>query len=119
MKVATLWFIYMASLSQVTEPGPEAGSQPKPPAAAPAPQSTELPTKSTGGNTNNLEDWKSPDWVLVKPKLQLFDLHGYFRARTHTLQRLDFGNKSIWNRPQPATLGYIDTRQHRDLVQML
>ena len=36
-------------------------------------------------------DWQRDDWMLVRPKVALLELGGYFRARTFRLNRLDFG----------------------------
>lgn len=75
------------------------------PAVAPAAQSTkpanadgttpiDIPPPGAPGSEITLDDWDRDDWTLVKPAVQLFELHGYFRTRGDLMRRLDFGNHS-------------------------
>lgn len=54
----------------------------------------DIPPPGAPGTEINLDDWDRDDWTLVKPSVQLFELHGYFRTRGDLMRRLDFGNFS-------------------------
>ncbi len=65
----------------------------KPLDSAPAGTSI-MPPPGAPGTDIKLDDWDRDDWTLVKPSIQLFELHGYFRVRGDLLRRLDFGNQA-------------------------
>ena len=64
------------------------------PANADGTSPIDIPPPGQPGSEISLDDWDSDDWTLVKPSVQLFELHGYFRTRGDLLRRLDFGNQS-------------------------
>jgi uncharacterized protein (TIGR04551 family) len=58
-----------------------------------AAQPSLTPPQQTTGEIK-LEDWNKEDWMLVKPKLSLFEMDGYFRMRAFMFRRFDFDNQS-------------------------
>lgn len=68
------------------------------PPAAPSDVPPVAPAPSRPVDTSeddiSLEEWNRDDWMLVKPKVSLIDVDGYFRVRGDMLNRLDFDNQS-------------------------
>jgi uncharacterized protein (TIGR04551 family) len=62
--------------------------------AVQTPDPTEDATE--GEDELTLEEWERDDWQLVRPRVALFDVSGYFRARGDLFRRLDFDNGSVW-----------------------
>jgi uncharacterized protein (TIGR04551 family) len=70
-----------------------------PPIAAPAPPPPTLEDAvpaASGQGQLSLSEWNARDWMLVKPRLSLLELDGYFRWRSDVLRRLDLGNGATW-----------------------
>lgn len=79
----------------------------------PAPPATIPPLSSD--DTISLPEWDADDWLLVKPRVSLLDLNGYFRLRGDLLQNIDFGNRSA-ERYQPATGGDAEGGRKADFT---
>ncbi len=83
-----------------------------------------LPEPSRLPNTENafdpppgdisIEDWNRDDWMLIKPAVSLFGLHGYFRIRGDMFRRLDFDNASPYERPIDATEDSTNGPRYQD-----
>ncbi len=84
-----------AEAPATVEPPAEAPETAPPATVAPKPtEATPLPPPGAPGTDIKLDDWDRDDWTLVKPSIQLFEMHGYFRVRGDLLRRLDFGNQA-------------------------
>lgn len=55
-----------------------------------------------GEDELTLEEWERDDWQLVRPRVALFDVSGYFRVRGDLFRRLNFDNGSVWEYNGPA-----------------
>jgi uncharacterized protein (TIGR04551 family) len=73
------------------QPPPEVTDVPPAPPPPPPPAQ-----KSTSQGGLSLEEWNRDDWVLMAPKLSLFELDGYFRVRSGMLRNLNLGNNAQW-----------------------
>jgi uncharacterized protein (TIGR04551 family) len=76
-----------------------------PPAVDATPPTTIPPPPGAPGSDISLDDWDRDDWTLVKPSVQLFELHGYFRVRGDLMRRLDWGNRAGTEIPTNGTGG--------------
>ena len=77
-------------------PAAESADTPDAPPPADAPPVAPAPVKpeDTSEDDISLEEWNRDDWMLVKPKVSLIDVDGYFRVRGDMINRLDFDNQS-------------------------
>ncbi|MEZ0312917.1 MAG: TIGR04551 family protein [Myxococcota bacterium] len=88
----------LLAVSARAQEAPPAEPAPAPDNAKPnetAPGGTTIaPPPGAPGTDIKLDDWDRDDWTLVKPSIQLFEMHGYFRVRGDLMRRLDFGNQA-------------------------
>lgn len=96
--------------SETTEeqapPPPVAPDLPAPPTDVPeppAPPAAEAPFEPPPGDIN-IEDWNRDDWMLLKPAVNLIEIDGYFRVRGDMFRKLDFDNRSPYERFGAASL---------------
>ena len=74
---------------------PPADAQPTPPSDVPPVAPAPTKPEDTSEDDISLEEWNRDDWMLVKPKVSLIDVDGYFRVRGDMINRLDFDNQSV------------------------
>ncbi len=58
----------------------------------PTPEEPKTKEKPKKEPALSLADWERTDWALVKPEKALVEVTGYFRARSGTFRKLNFGN---------------------------
>ena len=108
-------------------PGDAAADAPsQPPAATPPNEAaSQVPPESAltstpppaaaneaGNDTISLDDWRRDDWMLVKPKVSMVEIDGYFRLRGDLMRHMDFDNRVNWEvgppRYQALSDGHAD-----------
>ena len=103
MRLNTLFFAFplliICSAGQAL--GSEDGNAPSAPPPPATPDSAiEAPkTSSSSASEISLADWNRDDWMLLKPRMSLLELDGYFRMRATAFRKLDFDNGSEWDLP--------------------
>ncbi len=75
---------------------PPAAASPVPPESALSPTPPPSAANEAGNDTISLDDWRRDDWMLVKPKVSMVEIDGYFRLRGDLLRHMDFDNRVNW-----------------------